>query len=42
LQKYLELEPQGKHSAEASAMLEAMGQKVETKVSVPQATKKKK
>jgi tetratricopeptide (TPR) repeat protein len=42
LQKYLSLQPSGPHAAEASAMLEAMGQKVETKVSVPQPAKKKK
>jgi len=42
LKKYLELQPTGPHAAEASAMLEAMGEKVETKVNVPQATKKKK
>ena len=30
------------HAAEASAMLQAMGETVQTKVSIPQATKKKK
>ncbi len=42
LKKYLELQPNGSHAAEASAMLQAMGEKVETKVNIPQATKKKK
>jgi tetratricopeptide (TPR) repeat protein len=42
LKKYLDLQPNGSHAAEASAMLQAMGEKVETKVNVPQATKKKK
>jgi tetratricopeptide (TPR) repeat protein len=42
LKKYLELQPTGTHAAEATAMLQAMGEKVETKVNVPQATKKKK
>jgi hypothetical protein len=36
------LQPNGSHAAEASAMLQAMGEKVETKVNIPQATKKKK
>jgi tetratricopeptide (TPR) repeat protein len=42
LKKYLELQPNGSHAAEAQAMLQAMGEKVETKVSIPQAGKKKK
>ena len=32
LKKYLELQPQGPHAAEASAMLQAMGETVQTKV----------
>lgn len=42
LQKYLELQPNGPHAQEASAMLQAMGEKVEVKVTNPNATKKKK
>src|SRR5947209_3187118 len=38
LQKYLELDPEGKHAGEAKAMLEALGSKVETSYG----TKKKK
>ncbi len=41
LQKYLQLDPNGAHAQEATAMLQAMGEKVETKVSNPSATKKK-
>jgi hypothetical protein len=41
LKKYLDLQPSGPHAAEATAMLQAMGEKVETKVSVPQTKKKK-
>jgi len=41
LKKYLELQPNGVHKDEASAMLQAMGEKVETKVVVPSAKKKK-
>ncbi len=41
LKKYLELQPTGAHAAEASAMLEAMGEKVQTNVTVPGAKKKK-
>jgi tetratricopeptide (TPR) repeat protein len=41
LKKYLELQPTGAHAAEASAMLEAMGEKVQTTVTVPGAKKKK-
>ena len=40
LKKYLELQPNGVHAAEASAMLQAMGEKVETKVNIPQGKKK--
>jgi tetratricopeptide (TPR) repeat protein len=39
LKKYLELQPNGAHKDEATAMLQAMGEKVETQVVVP---KKKK
>ena len=42
LQKYLDLQPTGKHAAEATAMLQAMGQTVQTKIHNPDATKKKK
>ncbi len=42
LKKYLELQPNGPHAAEASAMLQAMGEKVETKVNIPQTSTKKK
>jgi tetratricopeptide (TPR) repeat protein len=42
LKKYLDLQPSGTHAAEASAMLQAMGEKVDVKVNVPQAGKKKK
>jgi tetratricopeptide (TPR) repeat protein len=41
LKKYLDLQPNGAHKDEASAMLQAMGEKVETKVVVPSAKKKK-
>jgi len=41
LKKYLELEPTGKHAAEATAMLEAMGEKVQTNIHNPAATTKK-
>jgi len=40
LKKYLELNPNGSHAVDATAMLQAMGEKIETKVVVP--TKKKK
>ncbi len=40
LKNYLELEPSGKHAAEAQAMLEAMGEKVQTNIHNPAATKK--
>ncbi len=42
LKNYLDLAPSGPHAAEATAMLQAMGETVQTKVSVPQNTKKKK
>ena len=41
LQKYLELQPNGPHAQEATAMLGAMGEQVQTKISVPGAKKKK-
>jgi tetratricopeptide (TPR) repeat protein len=41
LRKYLELQPSGPHAAEATAMLQAMGEKVQTTVTVPQNKKKK-
>jgi tetratricopeptide (TPR) repeat protein len=41
LKKYLDLQPSGPHAAEATAMLQAMGETVQTKVSVPQSKKKK-
>ena len=40
-QKYLELQPSGAHAQEAEAMLTAMGEKVQTKISVPSSKKKK-
>jgi tetratricopeptide (TPR) repeat protein len=42
LKKYLEQQPNGPHAAEAAAMLEAMGEKVQTKITNPDATGKKK
>ena len=42
LKKYLELQPNGPHAQEAAAMLQALGEQVQTKVTVPSATKKKK
>lgn len=42
LQKYLELQPNGKHAQEATAMLQAMGQTVQTKIHNPDANTKKK
>jgi hypothetical protein len=42
LKKYLDLQPTGIHAAEATAMLQAMGETVQTKVTVPGASKKKK
>jgi tetratricopeptide (TPR) repeat protein len=41
LQKYLDLQPNGSHAQEASAMLQAMGEKVQVKTTNPNATKKK-
>lgn len=41
LQKYLELQPSGPHAQEATAMLSALGEQVQTKISVPGAKKKK-
>jgi tetratricopeptide (TPR) repeat protein len=41
LKKYLELQPSGPHAQEASAMLEALGEKVETHYTAPGAKKKK-
>jgi tetratricopeptide (TPR) repeat protein len=41
LQKYLALQPTGPHAQEATAMLSAMGEKVQTNISVPGAKKKK-
>jgi tetratricopeptide (TPR) repeat protein len=40
LQKYLELQPNGSHAAEATAMLQAMGEKVQTKTVVPGAKRR--
>ena len=42
LKKYLELQPDGKHAQEATAMLQAMGETVQTKVHNPAADSKKK
>jgi tetratricopeptide (TPR) repeat protein len=42
LKKYLELQPSGPHAQEAAAMLEAIGEKVETKITNPAVTGKKK
>ena len=42
LKKYLELQPNGPHAAEVTAMLQVIGEKVETKINNPTATKKKK
>jgi tetratricopeptide (TPR) repeat protein len=41
LQKYLELQPSGTHAQEATAMLQAMGEQVQTKITNPAAKKKK-
>ncbi len=41
LKKYLELQPSGPHAQEASAMLQALGETVQTKVSVPTTKKKR-
>lgn len=42
LKKYIDLQPSGPHAAEAAAMLQAMGQTVETKVAIPQPSSGKK
>lgn len=42
LKKYLDLQPSGTHAQEATAMLQAMGETVQTKITVPGAAKKKK
>ncbi|HEX4167394.1 MAG TPA: tetratricopeptide repeat protein [Bryobacteraceae bacterium] len=36
LKKYLDLQPSGPHAQEATAMLQALGQTVQTKITVPQ------
>ncbi|MDQ2712695.1 MAG: tetratricopeptide repeat protein [Acidobacteriota bacterium] len=41
LKKYLDLQPSGPHAQEATAMLQAMGETVQTKITVPGAKKKK-
>ncbi|MBV8572264.1 MAG: carboxypeptidase regulatory-like domain-containing protein [Acidobacteriaceae bacterium] len=41
LKNYLQIDPNGKHAAEATAMLEAMGEKVQTNIHNPAATTKK-
>ena len=41
LKTYLDLQPSGPHAAEATAMLQAMGETVQTKTVVPQSKKKK-
>jgi tetratricopeptide (TPR) repeat protein len=42
LKKYLELQPTGAHAQEATAMLQAMGETVQTKITAPGSTSKKK
>lgn len=42
LKKYLELQPNGSHAAEAQAMLQAMGESVQVKTTVPGAKSPKK
>jgi tetratricopeptide (TPR) repeat protein len=42
LQKYLELQPSGPHAQEATAMLSALGETVQTKITAPGAASKKK
>ncbi len=42
LKKYLELQPNGSHAQEASAMLQALGETVQTKTVIPSASTKKK
>ncbi len=39
--KYLELQPSGAHAQEANAMLQALGEKVQTKYTAPSAKKKR-
>ena len=41
LQKYMQLQPTGPHAQEATAMLQAMGEQVQTNVTVPGAKKRK-
>jgi tetratricopeptide (TPR) repeat protein len=41
LHKYLELQPSGPHAQEATAMLQAMGEQVQTNITAPGAKKKK-
>ena len=41
LKKYVDLQPSGPHAQEATAMLQALGETVQTKVTVPGAKKKK-
>ncbi len=41
LHKYLELQPNGPHAQEATAMLQAMGEQVQTNITAPGAKKKK-
>lgn len=40
LKKYVDLQPSGPHAQEAIAMLQALGEKVQTKITVPGAKKK--
>jgi tetratricopeptide (TPR) repeat protein len=42
LKKYLDLQPSGPHAQEATSMLQAMGETVQTKIHVPSADSKKK
>jgi tetratricopeptide (TPR) repeat protein len=41
LHKYLELQPSGPHAQEATAMLQAMGEQVQTNITAPGAKKRK-
>lgn len=41
LRKYVELQPSGSHAQEANAMLQAMGEKVQTNITAPGAKKKR-
>ncbi len=41
LKKYLELQPNGPHAQEATAMLQAMGEQVQTNITAPGAKKKR-